>query len=278
MKRSDQSEIEQCVKTILETKNDFTNCKCEVHGHADHGNGFMSDILFANVLATKKTNALDATAQGEFSFVLKCSKESKKLREFSPSQDAFRNEIFVYEQLIPAFSKFQLDKGIETTSIVNITPQYYGSLASESMEVIVLEDLKAKGYVLLDSNKTMNTEHMMAVLREYGRFHAVSMTLKQQQPAVYKKLLESTVDAFRNLVEKSSSVNTARENMLGVSKAFETTGDVAISEQLKKLEQEIPTFMSNVLENEDPYATYSHGDCWNNNFLFKYDVSKILLY
>uniref|UniRef100_A0A6P7G7V4 Uncharacterized protein LOC114338728 n=1 Tax=Diabrotica virgifera virgifera TaxID=50390 RepID=A0A6P7G7V4_DIAVI len=153
-------------------------------------------------------------------------------------------------------------------------PKFYSSFAEDELEGLVMENLKTQQYELWDKKVPMNPGHIKAVLIEYAKFHAVSFAMKQKNPALFKKLSEKN---GTNPFEKKNA--SEKDNEERYKKFFSDTlsngykvlkDDPELTEKLKKYEQIVDTEFMSKLKEPEYKLVITHGDCWCNNFLFKY--------
>ncbi|RZB39218.1 EcKinase domain containing protein, partial [Asbolus verrucosus] len=175
-------------------KENLTKLSTKILGNSEKGDGYAGDIIF--VFATATT---DAGLTKEYNLVLKCSKRSQILRETSPVKDAFFNEIYVYNVVLPAFTQFQEEKGF--THPFDSVPKCYGTFTDDNMEVIVFENLKNVGYSLWDKKKPLTRRHVDMVINEYAKFHAVSLAMQDQNPEKLEELIGSFPDMFKKFLD-----------------------------------------------------------------------------
>ncbi|CAG9830316.1 unnamed protein product [Diabrotica balteata] len=123
----------------------------------------------------------------------------------------------------------------------------------------------------------MNPGHIKAVLIEYAKFHAISLAMKQKNPELFKALAETNLD---NPMEKLFGGN--KENEAKFKSFFTATlsmgykavkDDIALTESLKQYEG---IAFENIYKSRKPEynLVVTHGDCWCNNFMFKYQDPK----
>ncbi|RZC34137.1 EcKinase domain containing protein, partial [Asbolus verrucosus] len=124
------SEIESEIKSWLQialTEDNLKELSVKVLGNSEKGDGYMGDIVFAFVSGVTENGSTK-----EYNLVLKCGKRSEALRKQSPVREVFLNEIYIYKELLPAYTQFQLDKGIEDP--FDSVPKCYGTFVSGDME------------------------------------------------------------------------------------------------------------------------------------------------
>lgn len=102
------------------------------------------------------------------SIIYKVLPESKARREAFKSELLFRNEVAFYNHVWPALEKLQ-NKNI----IFNGIPKIYVAKS----DLIVMEDLREKGYIMADRRKGLELDKLKLVLKALAGFHALSLTL-----------------------------------------------------------------------------------------------------
>lgn len=94
----------------------------------------------------------------------------------------YDKEMYMYETVIPKLMDI---------SPLSVVPRYYFTAQSD---VLVLEDLSKRGYFLADQ-VLWNFEQSVLLLEELARFHAASVKLHQENPAMVEAA--SRVTLFR---------------------------------------------------------------------------------
>ncbi|XP_050499200.1 uncharacterized protein LOC126879898 isoform X2 [Diabrotica virgifera virgifera] len=243
-------------------ENGFTDYEVITSSGSSKGDNFLG-VLTAITIKDKE-KSLD--------LILKSSHTNKGFREATPIKEIFSREIYIYEQVFKEFKKFQEEHSIEDP--FESVPKFYSSFAEDELEGLVMENLKTQQYELWDKKVPMNPGHIKAVLIEYAKFHAVSFAMKQKNPALFKKLSEKN---GTNPFEKKNA--SEKDNEERYKKFFSDTlsngykvlkDDPELTEKLKKYEQIVDTEFMSKLKEPEYKLVITHGDCWCNNFLFKY--------
>lgn len=102
------------------------------------------------------------------------SNESR--RENFKSGLVFARETYIYSKLLPAFVKFQQEKGLNDNESFLSFPKVYACISDEENDkyLLVMEDLRSKNYQMWPKNKTIAYDHAEKIMKELGKFHAVS--------------------------------------------------------------------------------------------------------
>ncbi|EDS39358.1 CHKov1 [Culex quinquefasciatus] len=187
--------------------------------------------------------------------------------DFVEKLAVFSKEIEVYETFLPAFEEFWGESGIQFGPRVLKT-------VSTPYTVIVMEDLKFKGFSMKQRSEGLSLELCEQVLSKVAKFHAASVVyyeqngpypedfkegilsekLKEDMEAYYAPLLESYIQALEDLgfpLEVREALNCYRGKMYSyLCKLFEP----------------------------DPakFNVLNHGDLWVNNLQFS-DTEVLLL-
>lgn len=118
------------------------------------GENYGSTIL--KVRAVVKINK-DA-AEKELHLVAKMLPATDFQRKIFDSPFTFRKEMFLYEELIPAYQQLEREFGVD--EVFDVVPEFYGARCSirpdddvDEDVVILMENLKVRGYYVGDRRK-----------------------------------------------------------------------------------------------------------------------------
>lgn len=131
-----------------------------------------------------------------------------------------------------------------------------------------------RGFKAIDRNKEELTfHHVQLYLRALAKYHAISLTLKDQRP-----------NKFQEIASNLKEVNFCRENSLMrqifahqskcIFNALDAKNDAHLVKKLEKLfEKEAIDVVADCIEQEstETATVISYGDAQQNNLLFKYD-------
>ncbi|XP_045114832.1 uncharacterized protein LOC123506650 [Portunus trituberculatus] len=154
---------------------------------------------------------------------------------------------------------------------INVPKCFHASL-EEGKEVIFLEDLRARGYKMADRKQGLDKAHTTLVLRELARLHAASLLLQNRTPygdiAEKYPLLKISLPYFiRNY---DSLLNVYKESAkLSQTIIKKVDGYERVIAWIDTIIPNLRDIFSEQMEHVVPKVV-CHGDCWNNNFLFKY--------
>ncbi|KAH9639548.1 hypothetical protein HF086_012399 [Spodoptera exigua] len=186
----------------------------------------------------------------ENTIIYKCLPESILRREAFKSDELFCNEVAFYTKIWPALLDFQKQWNIPNP--FKAIPKCY--LAPKRL--------------------------CCAERSEEGRFHALSLAMKCHNPEAFYELLnikdgitevfyvEENVDYYKNYYMEAT-----RNAIAMVEQELANAEDK--DHYLEKFQSfcSEETFFHTMVElvtPKEPLAVIGHGDCWTNNFLFKY--------
>ena len=253
------AKIKKWVEVALK-QYDIFNYEIEIEGQTDKGDGFAGDINFIKVFGHTKSGA-----KKTIYLATKSTKDNEKVREKAPLKEASFKEIFVYDKVRPTFQKFQEERGVEKW--IDIMPYCYATDVSDNSEVLIFENLRTEGFQLWNKSLPMTIRHIQLVLEAYGWWHALSFALKIQKPDVFKELVRDNVNMFTYvLTEMKFDVIMEREfqNAMALNE-----NDLDILKHVDYSEEDVMYAFKDMYFEEADYHVILHGDCWNNNFLFK---------
>lgn len=155
----------------------------------------------------------------------------------------------------------------------------YHSIDLELSEALFLEDLKQQNFEMLNHRMAdISREHACLVLIGLGRFHGLSFVLKNQSPDKFREFVQQMSEVFicKNDEYMREFFEDLKVRILG---SLDLNTDSVIMSKLKHLFGK--SHFDVALQCIDgaaaePYAVICHGDCWNNNLLFKYDKVRLV--
>lgn len=178
----------------------------------------MSKIAKSECFTDYKTDVQPGSSHGESVVIsgtrdsngTKCVYKLHLLCKLAPSNAAHRKEFLaellfarealMYNNIFPMFAKLQEEKGLSKEECFTAYPKCYEAIADpeNSQFVIIIEDLRSKGYTMWPKHKPVLVNHAHAVMKQLGRLHGITFALKDQRPDVYEELkqVEDLIHAF----------------------------------------------------------------------------------
>ncbi|XP_064121428.1 uncharacterized protein LOC135225829 isoform X2 [Macrobrachium nipponense] len=197
------------------------------------------------------------------------------LRNFGDFQEIepilFTKEGKFYEELVPVLNEALTSAGQEPLRL----PKCFLVSLEEGKEQLYFEDLRARGFKMFDRRKGMDKYHVALVISELARLHSASYLLKE-------KILEGKAAASKyEFLSKDFLTFTPNSKALFVP-WFQRSIDTGVMmlESIGGYENAI-AFLESIKTDMSYYLSAGlqskkvnnicHGDCWNNNILFRYD-------
>ncbi|KAJ3666356.1 hypothetical protein Zmor_001801 [Zophobas morio] len=247
-----ETEIKYWLRKIL--KDNIEDHSVNILGNPEKDDGYLSDILFVNL--TPNSNNEGKT----YELVLKCNKTSQAFRETTPIKEAFKSEMFIYNKVIPEFTKFQAGKGIR-----------------DYVQIIVLENLKISGYVLWDKKHPFTRKHIDLVVEEYAKFHSLSIALQINDPQKFKELSDCLGDTLNEFVKANNLGVLFGRAVLEIHDLLKGDLDEDTLSTWKILYEKAHFILEDMVDKNEALTVILHASCWCNNFMFKYASGENLL-
>jgi len=224
---------------------------------------------------------VEAVSGEHYNLVLKTFPEGNaELREYVQGFQLFALEMSIYTTLKERLEKVVKSYGGSEQEFPIPLPKYYGGLCDGENDFLCLEDMRPKGYKMPDKFFGLNFAEVSVVLKELGKFHALTYALIKYEG---EKFFE-TVEGMRKLTvnfftESSPMVDGMLETMFGnglqVAKDVLSKRDPILAEKLKNAikSSDVLPLMKKVggLTDVKAFPVIVHGDFWVNNILIKYD-------
>lgn len=224
------------------------------------GDGYMSKTFAVEILNGKEA----------FHLFLKCASNIKSTEEIQP-ENFYSNEIYFYDVVYPAYVEFLQRKGLNNG--FTDVPKCYATCKESN--ALVLENLKHLGYQLYDRRTFMNEAHLDLVLKTFAKFHAVSYAFKDQEKDRYRELVDQSYgDMFNMMANADGMMKMIRTNINSFLEKLDSIKDKDILERCKDLPELLVSVFPSAKRALNQYSILTKGDCWCNNIMFLYEVSK----
>lgn len=205
-------------------------------------------------------------------WILKSAMQQETFRSFIRVDKAYEREVYIYKNILEYFDQFQEEKKVAKP--FKAYAKFLTSSLVEPYECLIMEDMKHLGYKLQDRMEPLDYNHVLLVMREYGRFHALSFALRDQKPDLFKIISENTKefffsdDAFIN-EDMLNAMSTQSKRVLD---ALDPVIHKTAYEKFESFQKRMVPEARNAVQSKrsGKYSVVCHGDCWINNFLFRY--------
>ncbi|CAG0897302.1 unnamed protein product [Darwinula stevensoni] len=184
---------------------------------------------------------------------------------------AFDREIHVYKELLRQVREAQAGNA---KVLEPAFAKCYHTCANFSQSAIVMEDLKATGYRMHDRYAGLDFEHCQLIVKELGRFHALTYYTKVKQGNIEMFLCKNAPLLVEPLQNFGPILAMGMNNITLLLEGQERKD---LSEKIKAYLAKHPdpseTFYA-ITGPRGPMSTFVHGDCWNNNMMFRYETKE----
>ncbi|KAF2358971.1 Protein of unknown function DUF227 [Trinorchestia longiramus] len=194
------------------------------------------------------------------------------------SEIVFVKEGKFYQQLVPDLNNVMEEISQPSLKFASC---YYASF-EPTRQVILLSDKREYSFKMADRFVGLDDDHVVLVVKELARLHAASVILEDRLGN--EKLLEKydfLDDFFTG--DKTKDMLSMFENLFvgyvnnGAKIADRITGYEKVSAWLKEQAPSSFGTLNTVMRECDPkFKAIGHGDCWNNNLLFRYKNGKVV--
>lgn len=248
----------------------FQNYTFNIEAGSGVGDGFVG-ILF-------KVTIIENNSDKQIHVVVKAPPENMARRRDFGAMEMFEREVYVYNVVLPEFVQFQVENRItKSMGFFNFPKCYFAEFNTERDDsIIIMEDLRTTDHKMWDKFVPTNYEHTKLFVAALGRFHAVSFAIKHQRPEQFAKFKNMN----DNMTERMTGEQMVSMMQSSIDRAIGTLND---NEQQKKnkimnIRDNFGSIMRELVDGTiaEPYSVIGHGDCWSNNFMYKYQVSNSL--
>lgn len=135
------------------------------------------------------------------------------------------------------------------------------------LDVIIMEDLNVKKYVMKDRLKGLDREHLLLFLKRLAQIHAASAVLQEQEKDIFQNC---PFGMFNRVTTAYYTFFTSFWDALceEISRWF---GYSYYANKLKALREHFVEYACRVYDNDEgDFCVLTHGDMWINNVMFNY--------
>ncbi|XP_058118077.1 uncharacterized protein LOC131289431 [Anopheles ziemanni] len=121
-------------------------------------------------------------------------------------------------------------------------------------------------------------------LRSLGRFHALSLALKHQQPETFRTIVDTIQETYysaalepwyRNFMQRLVAISKDAIAVESASNVYEFPANLKEVTQ-SFLDSNIYHMMAELTHTRNQNSLITHGDCWLPNFLFRPDSVRMI--
>lgn len=248
--------------------NDYT---IEISDGANAGDNYLGVVYRVKAIVNKNKQRNDK--REELSIIVKIPPANQYRREQFFAREAFTRETLTYTEILPVLKKFQLTKDKKIENGFYEYPVCFKNSIVEFEEALFFEDLNVSGFKMYNRHIEASYPLSKLIMETLGKLHAVSYAIKDQEP----EILEPYKNMVDMLISRQNNVSLAACFKKITERALETLDPETDKELLVKLHEFLKRPYLEILgdyidgNRSEPYSVITHGDCWNNNILFKLD-------
>ncbi|KAL7648270.1 UNVERIFIED_CONTAM: hypothetical protein RMT77_000176 [Armadillidium vulgare] len=245
--------------------NDAQLLSWDIKNFTNRGDGYMSVIV--NILIKYSENGIEL----EESYIAKLNPLRPPSSMSDITNDLFARETVIFSKVIEGMNKHLSTLGLPPIK----TPKFYAASFEKGREAFLTENLRKQGFVLHDRRKGQDFNHASLVMGELGRFHASSLLLED---SIAPKTFEETFDNFK---ESWLDINNLGLNAFIDILKSQVQSSIKYLKDYPKYDKCVKWFQANFdsmgqlfldgIISTKPFEVITHGDCWTNNMLFKYN-------
>lgn len=185
----------------------------------------------------------------------------------------FEREALMYNRILPMLSAFQREKGLAKGDCFLSYPKCYAAVADAATDqyAVIMEDLRPMGFVMWPKRQPPPYDHMAHMVQQLAKLHSVSLALKDQRPADFAEL-QRLNDLWCPQLAGNGMKNMMNTALDKAVELLDSEEHVRLAKELRATNRETLGLLYSSSSFE-PLGVVCHGDCWINNFLFRYEAN-----
>jgi len=219
-----------------------------------------------------KVQLLETNENKIFDVIVKVAQE---MTESLGELNVYEREKIMYENIINKFEGILFDKLGEK---VRFGPKSL-MFKFEPSPVIVLDDLKAEGYGILDRKEGISLVQSKSFLSKLAKFHAAGAKILQTEGMLYECLDRNSPKAPKGNSEDPLAIAFVRMHQEFVNALRSYGGCDEYANKVEKWDRDLLStgYMYESKPMKCGLQVLNHGDVWTNNMMFKLDTNEVLI-
>ena len=224
---------------------------------------------FATVVTSIKVKALVKDEEKNLSYVVKLNPCRESVQWSAMVQPLFIHEISFFTEIGPCINGY-----LKNQQPLRVPKCYYSTL-EPGKELMINNDLRENGFKMFNKKYGMDYNHATLVIKELAKMHAGSYLLIKERS--YDKVLSDfpalkedvmfregkNLDMFDDMIQNQVDL------LVSILMAF--PGYERVTNWMKEWKSKFMKIIQDLISDyTDPFRVINHGDCWNNNFVFRY--------
>lgn len=145
--------------------NEFEVFSFDVSHASAKGENYLGTLLRVKAVVIKDMRNFE-----QYYVIKTAAGDGNSAEDLANAFGAYPKEMEMYQKILPAFHEIWKEVGYE----IEFAPKCYGTF-KEPVEIIVLEDLKANGFLMEDRCVGFDMNHTLLVTERLAQFHAASV-------------------------------------------------------------------------------------------------------
>ncbi|CAB3225490.1 unnamed protein product [Arctia plantaginis] len=262
------------IANISESQLEFINNVILEHGLKDNKIFFESvGKPGDNYVASVKRITIEG-ANGSIKIIAKIAPTLEIIRKPMNTRVLFENEHLMYTEVLPKLIQFQKNAGIPEEEQLRYA-KCYGSTLEEPNEVILLEDMTASDFIMLDRFTSLSNDCVKSMMKNFAVLHSLSFVLKHKEPETYNK--------FKNNLTNLWTLVGGSDDAMGFFQMIEDdtiaiVKDPKYQDFVRHKVSDLPNLATKFskIDAYNQYTVILQGDSWTNNILFKFQGEKLI--
>ncbi|XP_046483032.1 uncharacterized protein [Neodiprion pinetum] len=221
---------------------------------------------------------LSISGNEDYSFLLKTIVDDLERQKLSESRIRFTNEAHIYNVVVPIFKKLMFQKNVKFVPDVPYA-LIKDVRSKEKLDpldgIIVVENLVKQGYKVAPG-KTLGMEHCVVAVEQLGRWHALSLAMKELNSEQFHQEVLSGFE--ESTWSRKSGVQVRETITICLKRLFKYANYPKNSktyEAMKTLERENEDLLQYVEKlimssRKSKLSVLCHGEYAQSNLLYKY--------
>ncbi|XP_061714382.1 uncharacterized protein LOC133522917 [Cydia pomonella] len=185
-------------------KENYLHSKIDIKPISSEGANYTADLYLVTISEPLKPDI------HIFAKTASLNEDARKNNEFLSR--VYETEALFYSELAVNFERLYNKCQVPIENRLYI-PKYYGHLLVPYQEILVLENLEAKGFKSFDRMKTFNWDYASTAVTQMAKFHALGLALRNENPHEYTRLVSNfKFDVSENQEMMNSLLKLAIEN------------------------------------------------------------------
>lgn len=178
----------------------------------------------------------------------------------------FQVETEMYKHVLPLFENLYEKRGID----VKFGPNYYKIAGAPQVDHLVLEDLKASNFKNVNRLEGLDLQHVENVLDLMAKYHSASAVYFETIKPYSERLMVGPFDKrnremFTDFNKKISSA--LKEALI---RNYDN-GEYYANKLVRGVYEHTDEILDFFKVKPDEFNVLTHGDCWSDNIMFKYN-------